>query len=602
MKYALCPAIAAIALILAAATAPAQEAPAAPRTISVDELSPGMRGYGLTVVKGSQIDRFDVEIIDVLRGVAPGRNAVVVRCSGLGLEQSGIVAGMSGSPVYIDGRLVGAIAFGWPWPKEPICGVTPIAEMDKALQAPLALAAPSPSWESFDLAAILNLRNPLASAMSPLSQKPAPSAGLEPIAVPLAVPMLSPQARGILESLFPSGRFILAEGAASGAAPADASSTPSFQPGGSLFAALVTGDMTMGAVGTVTDVRGDEIYGLGHPFINQDAIAMPMYTARIHVIFPSTFRSFKIGSPVALAGAITRDRATGIMGTVGGKPRTIPMTVTVESAGVTTKFKYSVFDHYSMTGDLAAAVAAETLSTLGSVPVESTLSYDLAVAYASGRNVDFKWQAAGQGALAAMAKDISALLSTTMFNPIEKLDPSGIGVVVRVDPRDASALIESATVRENEVRPGGALHVLVALRPALAPVETVSIDLAVPAASLPGDKALVVCDGRTSDSLDLQEARHLLTPATIDELLRVLTPRRSAAEVVARLADADEGVALGSDEFPNLPSSTLAILAAPESAAISALYRSVSASARTPYVVTGKVVIPVRITNRPERQ
>ena len=590
----------AAAVLASAVSAFAQEQASVPRTITIDELSPGMRGYGLTVVKGSSAERFDIEIIDVLRGIAPGRNGVIVRASGLGLEQSGIIAGMSGSPIYVNDRLVGALSFGWAWPKEPIGGVTPIGEMEQALEAPLPQPAPASSWESLDIFRIIDPSRPLGPFLRAGEERGATPAGLQPLALPLVMPFLSPQARRVAETFFPSGRFVLAEGAAAGQPP-DNAAPVTFQPGSSVFAALVTGDMTMGATGTITDVRGSSVYGLGHPFLNYDGVAIPMYTSRVAGIFPSLFRSFKLAYPLQEIGAITRDRATGIMGVMGQKSRTVPMTVTVDNAGAVRKFDYRVFDHYSMTPQLAAVVAAASVTALGDLPAETTLSYGLAVSYAGGRAIDFKWQTGGKDAVVSMAKDVQALFEITMLNPLEKLDPQSIDITARVDSGNRSALIEAVAVRQNEVRPGDVLEVSVRLKPALSAPVTLTIGLPIPKNALPGQKSLVVCDGRTSDVLDVQENPHLLTPTDVDQLFRVITPRRSAGEVVARLADVDQGVAIGSEEYPNLPSSALAILAAPQTSALSPLYKSVSASAATPYVVVGKSVIPVRIVNRTER-
>jgi hypothetical protein len=559
-----------------------------------------MRGYGLTVMKGTKPERFEVEILGVLRGTAPGRNGVIMRASGLNLQQSGIIAGMSGSPVYVDGRLVGAVSFGWPWPKEPICGITPIADMEKAHDSPLSLSEPSTSWERIDLAAILDPRRSPQMVFDPARVTPPERTAPFDIPLPLVMPALTDEARAVAQKLFPPDRFIFAEGAAGSSPPAAGQAPVAFEPGGSLFAALVTGDMTMGAIGTVTDVRGTDVFGFGHPFLNRDGIAIPMYTAQVYAIFSSTNRSFKIAAPLAEGGAIVRDRATGIFGVAGQKPRTVPMRVTIRRGGGTTTFNYKVFDHFSMTPQLAATVAAASITTLGDLSPNSTLSYSLGVSFSSGPKLDFKWKSAGPGAVSSISSDLSSLLAVTMLNPLERLDPGEINIDVDVDPRDASAVIESVTVRENEVRPGGVLHVTVTVKPALSPRETVSIDLPVPANMLLGEKTLIVSDARTSDAIDIQENRRLMTPSTIDELLKTIVPHRNPGEVVARLADVDQGVAVASSDFPRLPSSALAILAAPETGALSPLYYSVTASAVTPYAVTGKSVIPVRISMRQE--
>ena len=146
--------IAMLAGVLAAicASAGAAEQPASSRTISVDEISAGMQGYGFTVVRGGRPERFDVEVLGVIRKIAPGRDAIIIKASGAGLEHSGIFGGMSGSPVYFDDRLAGAVAFGWGWPKDAVAGVTPIADMEKGLEKSAPARAAGAAHLPFDIA------------------------------------------------------------------------------------------------------------------------------------------------------------------------------------------------------------------------------------------------------------------------------------------------------------------------------------------------------------------------------------------------------------------------------------------------------------------
>ena len=576
-------------------------------TISIDEISIGMKGYGVTVMRGTATERFEVEVLGVLRGIAPQRNGILVRLSGLNLDVSGVIAGMSGSPVYIDNRLAGAVAFGWPWPKEPICGVTPIGDMERAYEAPEQPAA-SPSWQSFDIASLLAPGRGFEALAAHEHERGFDGMGLRDLALPLAVPALSPQAREVFLRYFPPDRFILAEGTAGGKNPGgtpgpagqEAAQAISIAPGGGLFAALVTGDMTMGAMGTATDVRGNVVFGFGHPFLNKEEVAIPMYTAQVYTIFASTYRSFKIGIPLKEVGALTRDRATGVFGVVGEKAKTVPMTVTVDRGGAKTVYHYSVLKHYAQTPALAASVAAASITTLGDLAPETTLSYDFGVSYAGGKALKVKWQAAGDDAVSAISKDIASALGVTMFNPLQRLDPGRIDLSVAVEARNASALIESATLRENEVHPGDKLHAVVTLLPALAVRVKLAMEMAIPGDAAFGQKSLVICDARTSDALDIEEVAHLKKPRSIDEVLEILTPRRSPGEVVGRLAETGRGVALGSAEFPRLPSSALAVLSSPGDSSASPLLTSLVTSIETGYVTTGKIVLPVNVTPRPE--
>lgn len=566
------------------------------RTISVDEIRPGMRGWGLTDV-GDGPERFEAEVLGVLRGIAPKRDAILVRLSGLDLERTGIFGGMSGSPVYFDERLAGAVAFGWGWPKDPIAGVTPIAEMEAAFEAARTEPAAAASWEDVDILAMLERRawGVAGGEASPAGSSPA-AGPLGSEGAPVIVTSgVGKQALEIAKGFFSEKRFVFVEGAAGARAPREVDGGAELAPGSTVYAGLVSGDMFMGAVGTVVDVRGGEVYAFGHPFLDTDNVAMPMYTGEVLAVFPSSFRSFKIAAPLVEVGAFTRDRATGVLGVLGHESNTFPVRVTVERGGEKSEYNYAVYRHYSMSGGLAATAAAASVTTLGALPAEATLSYRLYASYEGGRSFDMTWRAAGGRALSAVAGDTSQLLSITMKNPLEYLSPLEMRLDVKVEPGDFSATIESAKLLKAEVYPGETLEVLVTLKPNLADEVTVGLAVKVPLAIEPGRKAIVICSGGTSDVLDLKEATHRLRPGTIDELLEAMRPRRGPGTLVARLSGASFGLARKGQEFPNLTPGMLAVLAAPEESSLSPLYSSVLGAVPTEYVLSGRKLVSVTV-------
>ncbi len=564
-----------------------------------------MPAWGVTVVKGSKPERFEAEVIGVLRDIAPGRNAILVKMSGLDLEKSGVVAGMSGSPVYIDGRLAGAVAFGWGWPKEPIAGVTPIDEMENAATGEPPHVETAFLGGTLDLAGILQRRAGADSAQTGLGIFPpgkAPAArcvgdnqGFAKPAVPLVMPFLSPQALRIAREVFPPERFVLAQGAPAGESPAPKDTGAALQAGSTVIAGLVSGDMFVGAIGTVTAVEGKEVYAFGHPFLNLEDACYPMYTTTVHTIFPSVYRSFKIASPVSEVGAFTRDRSAGIFGYIGRKARTFPMRVSLQRSGKTTTYNYRIYRHHAITPELVALSAAASITAQGDLPAETTLSWRFAADYAGGRRLDMNLQAAGARAVDKLTSDVASVLLATMYNPLEYLEPEAVTLAVKVESGNRSAQIESVTLRENEVYAGDTLNVLVEIAPVLYPRLKVPIEVRVPANLAPGRRMLVICDGMTSDLLDLRQASHRLHPTTIGALLSVLEPHQDTGALVARLAASGYGLAQGATELPDLPPSALAVLASPQVTSLSPLYSSVLTTAHTDFVLSGMKTVSVMI-------
>ncbi len=585
----------AAAALFAASAALAEDPAVSVPVIPVHEIQAGAKGYGLTVIEGDEVRRFDVEVLGVIHNMSPGRDAIIFRAEGLGLEHSGVFGGMSGSPVYIDGRLAGAVAFGWAWQKDAVAGMTPIDDMVRGARTRAAAPPGAPALTAERLLSVVEGR---PEGLPEAWRVPAGPGG----PVTLATSGFSRSAAALVREVFHEDGFIIADmapaGQRVGAAAVDEideAAADDLQPGSSVYAVLVSGDAFMGAVGTVTDRRGEEIYGFGHQFLNLDAVAIPMYTADVITVFASAMRSFKIAIPKRPVGAITRDFATGVYGRIGAAAETFPVTVTVNSGSETERFRYDLFRHFAISPQLVAAVAAESAESLAQAPRETTLSYRMEAAFAGGRSLTVERVRAGANAPAGMASDLAGLMSTTMHNPLENLLPEQIDISLSLEDTDRTARIESVKIRENEVRPGEVLTLDVRVRPLRGPAETFTLEVSVPRGTAPGTVALVVCDGHTSSSLDLLEMRTRLDPQTIDELLDVLHPRRGAEELVVRLSGAGYGISRAQREFPNLPSSTLAILAAPGDTSAAPIFKSILTAIDTPYVLTGRRMASVLI-------
>ncbi len=281
-------------------------------TYGVEELEPGMKGYGLTVYKGQKIEAFRVEILGVLENVMPDQDIILIKASGPLVNKTNIMAGMSGSPIYINDHLIGALAYSWPFEKEPVAGVTPVRDLVNAHRE---------------------------------GQAGANGAEIKEITTPLVA---SGFAASSLDSLRRklNKRGSRTEVITGGNSGGDLSGRQkkSLKPGSAVGVQLVRGDLNLAAVGTVTavDSATGRVYAFGHPFLNGGRLNFPMTAAKVQTYLPSLRDSFKLASPLNPVGAIVEDRQAGIVGRLGESPEMLPVEIELESINEDFQKKYHV--------------------------------------------------------------------------------------------------------------------------------------------------------------------------------------------------------------------------------------------------------------------
>ena len=270
----------------------------------VDHIRPGMVGYGLTVIHGTQPERFEVEIIGVMRKVQPGRDMILARFKGLGLEKSGVMQGMSGSPVYLEERLLGAVAYTWEFGLEPIGGITPFSQM----------------IEFCDAARLNEKKLAVNTFTANVVASDATRGRMVPIRTPISVSGMSPAALEVLTKDFSPWGLVPVQGGAANADIIEENEKQELQPGSAMAVALVLGDISATAVGTVTTVNDGRVYAFGHPFLELGKCDIPLLSAYIHLVMPLQSASFKMGSALSAKGTVQADVSTGIAGSIGRDP------------------------------------------------------------------------------------------------------------------------------------------------------------------------------------------------------------------------------------------------------------------------------------------
>ncbi|MGA8027582.1 MAG: SpoIVB peptidase S55 domain-containing protein [Bryobacteraceae bacterium] len=299
----------------------AQPAPPPQPFFPLADVRPGLRGIGRTVFQGNRIDEFQVEILGVLENLTPKQTIILAKLSGGPLAETGIMQGMSGSPVYIDGKLLGAVALGFPYSKEPIAGITPIQQMIADVAVPARADLPVGEGPR-------RLHSPADIPIS--SNFPSPFGNLTEILTPVALSGFTPRTLQSFASNFHTLGFEPQQGVSAGTPPSQQYSG-TVSPGSMISVELLSGDMNITADGTVTYVDGKHMYALGHRFLDIGSTEMPFARADVIALLPTINTSFKISMPREWVGTIVDDRSSSILGEIGRRARTIPLVISVRS-------------------------------------------------------------------------------------------------------------------------------------------------------------------------------------------------------------------------------------------------------------------------------
>lgn len=586
----------AVALALAPAGFAAEQMP-------LSQVEKGMKGYGLTVFEGTTVEKFDVEILGVLRNIGPNQNLILAKVDSPVVRRAGIIAGMSGSPVLIDGKVIGALAYAWQFSREPIAGITPIEEMLKIPRVKpsgASLAGAAPQMSAAGLLTSLAGGNPEAAfermfANVPITQS-ASAGGAVRIALPISVGSFAPETIDrFAPQLLAMGMMAVPAGSSGTSTNSPAATKTSFEPGDPVGAVLIHGDFNVAASGTVTYVDADHVYAFGHPFLDMGEIDFPMATSEVVTVLPSVASSFKFSNTGPIVGVLRQDRAAGIMGILGEKAQMIPVEVNLSGSGPDRTFHLSMVRHSYLSPLMLAMVADSIVANAQRAAGERTVLLESEIKLRGFEPIRLRDGWAGQQARQSIPQYLAVVAGYLMSNEFSATDIESVRISLRhEDDLRIARLMEASLVMpaRGHVSAGDTVQLRTVLKPFRGEPFVETFQVQIPEDQPDGSAYLLVGSGSTLNAVDFSLVPP--DPRTLEQVLGVLNRLRASTDLTVGFYSTRSGAVSSGVYLPNLPPSMRAVVGGDTShgARADVKYHPAGQLSRTlGYIVDGAVKI-----------
>ena len=529
-------------------------AAADPAFFPLKDLRPGMHATGRTVFAGDKVEDFQVEILGVLENSGPKQSIILARLSGGPLEKTGVMQGMSGSPVYIDGRLLGAVAMAFPFSKEPIAGIRPIEEMvmeqaggDGKVRAGFSLSG--------------------GNLMAQFPKRDLFDSKLIDIATPVSFSGFS---AGTLEHFAPQLRSLGLEprqGVSGGASAAAKPASGPLLPGSMISVQLASGDLSIGADGTVTHIDGNRIWAFGHRFLSVGSTELPFARASVITLLANLSSSFKISSSGEWLGAITSDHNTAVAGELGRRPRMVPLSIAVNSGGRTSTYRMEIVNDRLLSPLLMQMAMYSALDSTERTLGPSSIALHGTVEFENGPEpVRFDNIYAGDFNTPLLASLATAMpVAYALQNNLDSLSLKRIKLVIDSFPRKKQMQIDRVWASKRTVRPGEQVEVTALLSGENGTELTKKLTYTVPIGAPLGLLYFTVADGSTTNSAEARQFS-VTQPRPAVEIVSFLNGLRGNRKGYLRVWRADPSYQIDGHDMPDPPPSVSMILARSQAA------------------------------------
>lgn len=540
----------------------------------LEDLRPGMKGLARTVFVGSEPQEFAVEILGVLPGfTGPRQSTIIAKLSGPGVDKTGVFAGMSGSPVFIDDRLVGAIAYSFPFSKEPICGITPIKQMIEVFEQ--GNEKPKGTGEaravSFKEMASTEWKRPLPKpAFGPTSLIASVAAGsplvplmgqqMQAIATPVVFSGIRAESLALFSAELTSAGLLPVSGVGGAAmiTPLEPFDEKTLTPGDSVSVQLTRGDYSIAASGTVTFRDTDRVYAFGHPFLGLGSSDMPMTESSVVTVIPNAFNSFKLAVPGRMVGSISQDRATGILGQLGHAPRMIPVTLNLHtSRDNVERFSYEIVSDEFLTPLLLNITVFNSIATRERSIGEATVSVNGSITVDGQEPIALQRRFSSANAALMAAGSIATPVAALLSSGFDDVNIKGIVLDITSSEEKHAATLERISLDRTDVARGENVEIQAYVRTDSGKQFVERIPVQIPADAPSGQLMIMVGDGAT---LQESSAARVFVPRDLAQLVGAINKIKKNDRLYLRLLRPAPGVVIGSSELPNLPPSVVATL------------------------------------------
>lgn len=542
----------------------------------INQILPGMRGVGKTVFIGSGIEEFDFVVLEIMPNFHAKRDIILVKLIGEKVEHTGVVAGMSGSPMYIDGKLVGALAYRFGlFSKEPIAGITPIDQMFEVFAHEKVRAEELAMNDGFNpdfLEMAVGVKDISLENLIPPQWHVKPSNFVSQIS-PLAIPLIFSgfQNSGLETSaqLFGGMGFEVVSAGGS-VAGSETSNTTSLQPGSAFSVVLVDGDYGLQATGTVTYVDGDRVLGMGHPFLDFGAVSMPLAEAKILTTLSSAMASTKISAQTRVVGTVHQDRTTGIMGVSGETAELLPVRLRFRSQLLdSTEFNFWIAQDRSLnsfTPLIFSLVVADALESARLSFGNATLQFDGKINLRDHNPILLQNYFAGSTPSAFVTDgmeatgEIAATIGTLVANDFETPKIESVELNFTSLPKKSLATVQRIEVDKTVVKPGDKIGLTVYVKEFQGKEIKLQRDLYVPNDIESKRLTIFAGGGDLLRQLEFRSSPQKFRPRNFEQLIELLQERRKNNFLFIQIRENNRGVTVGGEEFPSLPPSILSVM------------------------------------------
>ena len=584
----------------------------------LSEIKPGMIGRGKTVFSGDSIEEFEVKIIGTVKNFLPKKDIILVELLGDRLKHTGLVSGMSGSPVYIEGKLVGALAFGWAFSKDPIGGITPIEQMleirsefdrgDRGAAAPQGGAA---AGRGSSGSAVFNPFEPPANPLLDSgSEQARPAAGsftaggavLDRLEVPLIFSGCHPEVLSRYGKIFSRFGLVPLSGGSLGGNSADIKNPSSFQEGSAISAQLVRGDLSLAATGTITWRSGNRILAFGHPFLQYGSVDFPMTAAEVVTVMPSVAQSFKLSNNTAFMGSIKSDQANGIFGIIGSEPAMVPLDIELKASDKPAQvFRYELVRQKNLTPLLGGMTLLNTILSSGGAVSEQTVKVSGKIQIKNSSPVDISNVYAGSGASSLITLQMQTILQYLYGNYFGPAEVEKMSLSLEISEGFPRAQLTGVYLDRSTVYPGDSIRVDILLDPFDKPEIRDQFIFIAPDTDSDERLLLLVGSGDqiTKTELQLSPTRFIYT--SLDHLVRLLNGMKKNNLLYLKLIRQDQGIILGDREMTGLPPSVWTVLKSEKTAGLMLPINDATVqefSKPTDFILSGLKIIPIELKAR----